>query len=101
MGPSTMDPRAACAPTVARKHTGAVVICVIAGVMVLLLLVFFGIGTVVSSAGRAAHQTMDTDDYDQSALEDLRARGYEPEDYLNDDGTVKDQKVYRFSQAGS
>lgn len=71
-------PRAACAPTVARKHTGAVVICVIAGVMVLLLLVFFGIGTVVSSAGRAAHQTMDTDDYDQSALEDLRARGYEP-----------------------
>lgn len=78
MGPSTMDPRAACAPTVARKHTGAVVVGVIAGVMVLLLLVFFGIGTVVSSAGRAAHQTMDTDDYDQSALEDLRARGYEP-----------------------
>lgn len=44
---------------------------------------------------------MDTDDYDQSALEDLRARGYEPEDYLNDDGTVKDQKVYRFSEADS
>ncbi|RYQ31944.1 hypothetical protein PG2019B_0465 [Bifidobacterium pseudolongum subsp. globosum] len=101
MGPSTMDPRAARAPTVACKHTGAVVIGVIAGVMVLLLLVFFGIGTVVSSAGRAAHQTMDTDDYDQSALEDLRARGYEPEDYLNDDGTVKDQKVYRFSEADS
>lgn len=101
MGPSTMDPRAAGAPTVARKHTGAVVIGVIAGVMVLLLLVFFGIGTVVSSAGRATHQTMDTDDYDQSALEDLRARGYEPEDYLNDDGTVKDQKVYRFSEADS
>lgn len=34
-----------------------------------------------------------------SALEDLRARGYDPDTYIDADGRVQDQKVYHYAQS--
>ena len=81
---------------------------IIAGAVILLLLICVGVGTLMSEVGRTAmsvaqssaySQTLDQGGYDQGALEDLRARGYDPDNYLNDDGTVNNQKVYRFSDS--
>lgn len=81
---------------------------VIASAVILLLLICVGVGTLMSEVGRTAmsvaqssanSQTLDPGGYDQSALEDLRARGYDPDNYLNDDGTVNNQKSYRFADS--
>ncbi|KFI59306.1 hypothetical protein [Bifidobacterium cuniculi] len=35
----------------------------------------------------------------QGAIDSLRARGYEPDDYVDDDGRVKDEQVYYYAQS--
>lgn len=81
---------------------------IIASAVILLLLICVGVGTLMSEVGRTAmsvaqssanSQTLAPGGYDQSALEDLRARGYDPDNYLNDDGTVNNQKSYRFADS--
>lgn len=67
---------------------------VIASAVILLLLICVGVGTLMSEVGRTAmsvaqssanSQTLDPGGYDQSAL--------------NDDGTVNNQKSYRFADS--
>lgn len=109
MGPPSMNsPSPSSAPAAARRSNGRMVVGIIAGAVILLLLICVGVGTLMSEVGRTAmsvtqssanSQTLNPGGYDQSALEDLRARGYDPDTYLNDDGTVNNQKSYRFADS--